>query len=833
MTIIVFLVALAAIAGLVLVIEADGEESVRLRHPIGLLTWLTRGNWPAKVGGALVIVGLAALLRYALINIDVPATLKLAAGVVTSLALGLASMLVGGGSARRAVSLALGGAAFGVAYMTAYSAFALFHYVADPIGLAFLALTSVGAGVFAVTRSALSLAVLSMVGAFMAPAFAVGDPGPQVVYGYYLAASLLTLAMVRARGWRPLIHLSFLFTIAGGVFFAWTAKYYTAEYSDVMRPMLLLLSAVHVAMPIVERSRSPSRLIERLDVLYMIALPVVAAVVAVGISPNRLDLSTTLFGLGGIWVAAAACLRVARREGALTHAVIGALLILLGAASRFHDWPWELISLALAVGALGIAGKHSTSRRLHNILAGLVVLLGAMHVLSSHAGPAHGQAFLSGPFLERIVGATLFVIAGWICRRLRQSLDTLLLAVGICWGAFAIGSELIRWNLATLAVVVHWALLLTAASLCIAARRVRIADSAVVPLVVAIVATAAWSSMSASAAAAWISLLAASLVLIAVSVRPDGGRDDSSVGRLVAALGAAVVGAVWGSRAGSAVGIELTQFALLCGSLAAIGTLVAGRMATDGRADWLGTVADVFGVAFTVVITCATLLFIARDPWAVSLEVACLGGLGLVAWIRARSQRPVDSATAACILAFALILQASVLRWLGPPGDLTVADILRMRSPAVVSLVWATAGSALTILSLRVASRRLWAGGAALLVASAIKFVLIDFGSLGQLANILAVIAAGGMFLLVGWLAPIPPASRDDETPPATDFKGSGTPATSAVADRAPTRRGLAWSIALIVGLASAIQQCGHDVRDPRIPIRGPQISAEDPAPPT
>jgi hypothetical protein len=70
----------------------------------------------------------------------------------------------------------------------------------------------------------------------------------------------------------------------------------------------------------------------------------------------------------------------------------------------------------------------------------------------------------------------------------------------------------------------------------------------------------------------------------------------------------------------------------------------------------------------------------------------------------------------------------------------------------------------------------LWAGGAALLVASAIKFVLIDFGALGQLANILAVIAAGGMFLLVGWLAPIPPASRDDETPPATDFKGSATP---------------------------------------------------------
>ena len=127
---------------------------------------------------------------------------------------------------RRAISLALGGAAFGVAYLTAYSAFALFGYLPTMQGLGLLVLTAVGAGVFAVSRSALSLAVLSMVGAFMAPAFAVEDPGPGVVYGYYVAISALTLAMVAVRGWRPLIHLSFLFTLAGSAFFAWTAGYF-------------------------------------------------------------------------------------------------------------------------------------------------------------------------------------------------------------------------------------------------------------------------------------------------------------------------------------------------------------------------------------------------------------------------------------------------------------------------------------------------------------------------------------------------------------------------------------------------------------------------------
>ena len=57
----------------------------------------------------------------------------------------------------------MGGAAFGVAYLTAYSAFALFGYVPSATGLALLALVSAGAGVYAVTRGAMAKYV-SLVG---------------------------------------------------------------------------------------------------------------------------------------------------------------------------------------------------------------------------------------------------------------------------------------------------------------------------------------------------------------------------------------------------------------------------------------------------------------------------------------------------------------------------------------------------------------------------------------------------------------------------------------------------------------------------------------------
>jgi len=754
----VFVLSLALIAAMTFVIESDDEVALKLRRPAGLLTWLTRGNWPAKVGGVLVIVGLAALLRYALVHIDVPPLSKLVSGVATSLALGLAATLVRGGGARRAVSLALGGAAFGVAYMTAYSAFALFHYLDGDVGLAFLALTAIAAGVFAITRSALSLALLSMIGAFVAPAFAVDDPGPLVVYGYYLAASLLTLTMVWRRGWRPLIHLSFLFTLAGGLFFAWTAQYYTPQHASVMQPMLLALAAVHVAMPIVERSRDPARWIERLDLVYLVALPLFATLAALGICPDRIALSTTVLSLGAIWLAAALVLRATRRPGLLAHAVVAGMLIALGTICRFRDWPWELVSLTFVVAALAVASRHSTSTKLHNVLAGLVVLFGAIHVLSSQSGVAIGHAFMSGVFLERVFGASLLVVAGLLCRRLRQPLDTLLLVSGACWGAFAVGSELIRLDLATVASILHWSLLTIAGGLWTAGARAHRTDRGIPVLVIGILVTAGWAASSAAGTVAWISLFSAPLALIALATRGVAEEGASPGARLFAAFSAAAVAVVWASRAGTSSAIAAPQFALLCGAVAAMAAIVAGRCTLERSAGWLPQAMNAFGVAFAGLIIGATLFLIARNPWAIALEIACLVGLALVVLTLAKMKRPSDAISTVCIFGFALVAQANVLRWLGPAGDLTAADLLAMRAPAIVSLLWATTGSALTVFAIRVGSRRLWVSGAALLVATAVKFVLIDFGALGQLANILAVIAAGGMFLLVGWLAPMPPA---------------------------------------------------------------------------
>ena len=67
----------------------------------GLLTWIASGNWPAKIGGALMVVGVGALLRYAAINFDVPPAFKLALGIAASARTGF-RLVPDGGQCRSA-----------------------------------------------------------------------------------------------------------------------------------------------------------------------------------------------------------------------------------------------------------------------------------------------------------------------------------------------------------------------------------------------------------------------------------------------------------------------------------------------------------------------------------------------------------------------------------------------------------------------------------------------------------------------------------------------------------------------------------------------------------
>jgi uncharacterized membrane protein len=824
-----FLGCVAAIFLLVVAME-DGELALRLQHrPAGLLAWLTGGNWPAKVGAALVVIGVGALLRYLLLNIDIPTQAKLGTGIVIAAALGFASVFVPGGAARRTLSLALGGAAFGVAYLTAYSAFALFGYVPSGTGLALLALVSAGAGVYAVTRGAMALAILAMFGAYLAPAFAVGDPGPLVVYGYYAGASTMTLVLVALRGWRPLIHLSFLFTLAGGAFLAWTSRYYDPSHADVMQPMLLLLAALHVAMPVAERGGAQATWMQRLDVVYMIALPSVAALLTLMLASSRAEFATMMLWFNAIWATAAAATPLRGRSGAAALAAIAVLFLILAAAARFQNIPWELAGLAASVATLALTTWRSPAlTSLHSVTAGFVALFGFLHVLSTLTEPASGALFGNPVFVSRLAGALLLIIAGVLCRRARQVLDTLLLATGVLWLFIAMGMELVRWELATIALVVNWLFILLATSVWIPGRKLRWADDHPTVVAVLLALSSWWAAHRAGATAAWISLCATGFAGLALSARMARLGRPHALDRAGPVLGTVVAVALWATVFAPPTAAGGLQFVLTtagCTTLLAMGLVHLLTDADDRHTEDLVTGA---AVSFATVLGLATLLHISREPWAGALEACCLAGLVLAALIRRSRPGGVPGALLVSLtVGVALTLQAYLVRWLAPPGPLNLASVFGLSEPGLVSLLWAGTGCVLTWWSRRAASRPLWIAGASLLIATALKVMLLDFDSLGQLTNILAVIAAGIVFLAVGWLAPMPPAAT----------------ASAAQPRRAPAR--MALLIPVVIGLfdttgwyRSTLPVVSHwepvaetpvTVQQPELPAWEPDVAATAP----
>lgn len=763
MTALFFVCLVACIFAGVVIAESQDGAVRSMRFGSGLVGWLVSGNWPAKVGGGLLIIGVGALIRYALLHVQVEPPIKLASGALTSATLLAAAHVVRSRFGRREIAIALAGAAFGVAYLTAYSAYALFHYLESFPGLACLSVIALGAGAYAIWRNALSLAMLSMFGAFLAPAFALEAPTAGLVYGYYLVISQLVLVSVAVRGWRPLIHLSFLFTLGGGLFFAWTSGFYRPEYFNVMLPLLLALTAVHVAMPLVEQRSPLSRFMLRADIGYFTLLPIVSAASLLFIAPSVRSESVALALLGGVWLVAAATTQVLKLQGAARHGLVGALLIGVGAYLQSPDWPWFLIGHAAAATALVVAQLRNWPRTHQNIAVGGLFLFTALFFASTMIDRAIGLPFINSVVLERLAVSTLLLIAAWSSRQLEHPLASLIGLLGVIGLADTVALEFYRWDIATWSLIVHGTLVAAALTVTFVSSRRAVPKPWIVILTCALVLSALWATNDANATFAALMLGLAPATLIGLSLRSNARESDQANGHRVLAMTLTpVLAFIWAAELGRWLNIGADQFPLAASAAVAICAIAAARWFSRHSESWREPVSQVFAIAFGALLTMFTVFHIQRGAWPVALDALCLIGLWQITALALRDGRSADGLYAVSTVGSALVMQAMLLRLLGPDGTLSIADVFDLQWPAVISLFWSSLGAALTIVARNIRSRSLWSAGAIVLVACAVKLVLFDFGSLGQLANILALIAAGLVFLVVSWLAPLPPKNSRD-----------------------------------------------------------------------
>ncbi|MCX7166040.1 MAG: DUF2339 domain-containing protein [Rhodocyclales bacterium] len=765
MTPLILVLIVAALFAAVLTYESGSNDAKLQFRPAGLLTWLTTGNWPAKVGAGLMIIGIGALLRYAFENIQAPPEMKLGSGVIAAALLGFGSMMLKSRPQRRAIHLALAGAAFGVAYLTAYSAYGFFNYITDVNALSLLALVAVAAGVFAIQSNVMSVAILAMVGAYIAPKFALGTPGVLPVYGYYLAASVLSLIMVTLRGWRPLIHLSFLFTLAGAMFFAWDGKFYEPHHYGIMQPLLIALTAVHLAMPLLENKFTRSARFIQFDIAYFTMLPLVAAGLTLKIAPDvHTEGAIGLGALALLWALAAGILYARKNPESNRHALVAAVLAIAAALSYFHDVPWLLAGLALSVIALAIASRQEGLRRVEEIACGAATVFGSLYIIQSVTSLTPAHAFLNELFSYRLIAGILMIAAARIGIRRQIGFAITLHTIGAIWMLLACAAELARLDIDYLPQL-SYGIVLGALTLYIWLGD-RVPGTAIVGglLIFATIGTGWWAAPDASnyVALAYMVITAAVLLGLARSSRSasEQGSGDFSPTIAIGLLPFALL--PWAFSTAEFVGTNADFYELTIAMIGIAAAGLAGRYWQNASPRWNDRIQPLHVYFTAAALLWVTLFNIERGILPIAFEILALGYLIAYVSRRTREQSSVSLAIgAATVLSVALVLQAMLLRGFGPDqAIMTAADINKMHLPAVVSLMWVIFGSGMAWWGTSTKDRSLWSVGAGLLVVAAIKLVLFDFGTLGQLGNIIAFIVAGMVFMGVAWFAPIPPKAE-------------------------------------------------------------------------
>ena len=179
-------------------------------------------NWFAIIGAVALVLGIGFFLKLAFDNNWIGDTGRIALGI------GLGIVLLGVGEyAQRRVPLwaqpvTAGGAA--ILYLSIYAAFGLYQILRPDVAFLFMALVVALAGLLALRYQSIVIAILGIIGAFVAPVLLGQDlPGVRLLLVYILVVDLGILGVSTFRDWR-------WFTLLGwagsyGLFTYWLAEF--------------------------------------------------------------------------------------------------------------------------------------------------------------------------------------------------------------------------------------------------------------------------------------------------------------------------------------------------------------------------------------------------------------------------------------------------------------------------------------------------------------------------------------------------------------------------------------------------------------------------------
>ncbi len=779
-------------------VPADTDFVTRMFTYAG--KWSTTGNIPVKVGVIVSFLGVAFLLRYAidrqLLVISIEMRFLAAAlfgAALTTIGWRLRERV-------RTYALTLQGGGIGILYLTIFASLRLYDLI--PAGFAFglLVVLTVAAGILAVLQDARILAIFGIAGGFLAPVLTSTGAGNHVVlFSFYLLLNAGILGIAWFRAWRELNLLGFLFTfVIGG---AWGVNRYQPELFATTEPFLVLYFLFYQAIAILYASRQSTDLKGIVDGTLVFGTPVIVfGMQAQLVAPYEFGLAYSALAAALAYVVTAAFLyrrqpsqfRVLVESFVALGVAFGTLAIPLALDARWTAAAWALEGAALIW--IGVRQDRILAQ-----LAGFALAVGSGFAFLWH-GWQHdvGLPFLNGNFL----GGALISLAALFSSRylsygteeksdLQSAASVGLFIWAFVWW-FATGAVEITDRVPSRYGVTYLMLFLSGSMGVLSSIALRfdwpdaraglIAYLPALMFLFGIIAVEAdhpfenfgWISWTAAFAVQYFIMwqhrasdserhgMLHSLALVMISA--------TLAWELSAQVGRLQVGGIWQHAVASLVpGILLIALIRLRG-----GTrwpLAAYRHAyllTGGA--WL-VLFQLGGLLWLNATSAGDPRPLAYIPLLNPLDVATAFAV-LVAWLWLLALRDEDALPAGeyaeyivpIIGAIAFFVStAAVVRgihFLGgvPLHHLFDSDLVQ----SALSIYWGILGFIGMLWGARHAQRRTWLAGAGLMAVVVIKLFLIDLGNSGTVERIISFIGTGGLLLVIGYFAPVPPRSAEE-----------------------------------------------------------------------
>ena len=761
--------------------------------------WLVGGNTVVRVGVVVLFFGVAFFLDLVVDRGLFPIELRLILAAVVGLG------LLGTGwklrDSRRDYGLVLQGGGVGIVYLTAIAAVTVYDVIGVGVGLGTMVVLVLLGAVLAVTQDARSLAVLATLGGFLGPVLVSSDGSHVALFSYYAALDVGIVAIAWFRAWRVLNVLGFVFTFIVGA--AWGFEFYEPQYFATTQPFLASFFVLFVAVPVLFTWRQPPRRMGYVDGTLVFGVPLAAFALqhrlASGFEYGPAWSALVLFAF---YAVVATAIRKRQPESmqllvesfAALSIVFGTLMLPLAVDGRWTGAAWALEGAALVW--IGVRQNRSLA-----LMSGLALQFLAGSVFLEEGGGASGDL----PVLNIVyLGSLMVSLSGLFSSRyLYQHRDkdvgySSLSAGALGWGLlwwFGGGVGEISRLLSSFDQ--HSAILgfvaASVATIALLRQRLDWTHLAYPPFLLLpamLVLTLTWLFRAAHPLAHWGALAwpLSFVVQYWVLRRLEADWKRSAPVYHCGVLWLGVFFLCWES-------LWIIEQLVPTGPTwpfvvwAVVPLAVASCMTVFGhRVAWpFRRFSDVYlGIGqLPLAMVAAGWVVIANfhrgDPQPLAyvpllnpVELVQVGALGALLWWSFQSRVRVGSrerSTALGLLAFASLngIIARATHFLG--GVPFRADALWTSGvlQTSVSIAWTAVAFLVMFFATRLALRRLWWVGTALLAVVVIKLFSVDLADIGTVARIVSFVVVGGLILVIGYVSPMPPkepARSDREKSP-------------------------------------------------------------------